>query len=125
MSTVAANVNRVDPTLDLDADLKRARWLATLMDAQFQIAGFRFGLDPVVGLVPGIGDTVTAIAALYPLYVAQKHGLGKVVLTRMALNVSVDWLAGLVPVVGDLVDAGFKANLANVDLLEKAVAGRR
>lgn len=120
------NAGRAEPKiLDLDADLKRARFIANLMDAQFEVVGFRFGLDPIIGLVPAVGDAVTAVIALYPLHVARKHGLGKAVITRMAMNVAVDWLAGSVPVIGDLVDAGFKANLMNVELLEKAAAGKR
>lgn len=125
MSTATVNVNRVAPALDLEADLKRARQIATLMDAQFEVAGFKFGLDPIIGLAPVIGDVVTAAIALYPLHVARKHGLGKTVITRMAMNAAVDWLAGTVPVLGDIVDAGFKANLANVELLEKAAAAKR
>ena len=113
------------PASALDADLRRAQWLATLMDAQFEVVGIKFGLDAIVGLVPGVGDTVAMLVALYPIHVARKHGLGRAVVARMAVNVGVDWLAGAVPLLGDLLDVGFKANLANVRLLEEAVARRR
>ena len=108
-------------TPDLEADLARARQLAHLMDAQFSFMGIPFGLDAIIGLVPVVGDAVTALVSLYPIWVARRHDLGKVVKGRMVLNVLVDGLAGLVPFVGDAVDVGFKANLKNLKLLERAV----
>jgi len=110
--------------VDLQADLKRARQLAELLDSQFSLAGFKFGLDPIIGLVPAVGDFVTTLAGLYPIWVAQRHGVGKLVRGRMLANLAIDFLVGSVPVLGDLFDAGFKANLKNVELLERAVAER-
>ena len=110
---------------ELDADLARARWLANLMDAQFNFMGIEFGLDAIVGLVPVVGDCATALAGLYPVHVAQKHNLGKTLRARMAFNVLIDFAAGAIPVVGDLVDVAYKANLKNLKLLEKAVEKRR
>src|SRR5436189_6425860 len=131
MGTLAVNVRRVDgteaiPSSDLETDLKRARALATLLDAQFSIAGFKFGLDPIVDLIPVVGDTIMFAAGLYPLYVARKHGLGKWVERRMLANLAIDWLIGGTPIVGAVFDAAYKANLKNVALLEKAIerAGR-
>ena len=111
-------------TADFAKDLARARKLAVLLDAQFSLMGFRFGLDGLIGFVPVVGDTVTAAAALYPLYVAKKHGLGNDVIARMGVNVAIDYLGGLVPLLGDLVDVAFKANLKNLALLEKAAQAR-
>jgi hypothetical protein len=102
-----------------------ARRLARLLDAEFSIAGFRFGLDAIVGLVPVIGDAVSLAAGLYPLHVAHKHGLGKWVEKRMIANLLLDYAIGLVPVIGDVFDATFKANLRNVRLLERAVLRAR
>src|SRR3954470_15009245 len=99
---------------DLDVDLARARKLATLLDSQFSVAGVQFGLDAIVGLVPVVGDTLTALAALYPIWVARRHNLGKTVQARMALNVLADWAAGSIPVIGDLIDVTYKANLKNL-----------
>ena len=110
---------------DLEADLLRARKLAYLLDAQFSVAGVQFGLDALVGLIPGIGDTLTALAAMYPIYVARRHNLGKNVQVRMAVNVLIDWLPGLIPVVGDLIDVAYKANLKNLKLLERAAERKR
>ena len=124
MSTIAVQVHRREQRLDLEADLKTARFVATLLDAQFSVFGFKFGLDPLVGLIPVVGDTIMLIASLYPIHVAQKHGLGKKVIRRMKLNIALDYLIGLMPIVGDFFDATFKANLKNVALLEKAAAER-
>jgi len=110
---------------DLDVDLARARKLAYLLDAQFSLAGVQFGLDAIVGLVPVVGDTLTALAALYPIWVARRHNLGKTVQARMAVNVLMDWAAGLVPAVGDIIDVAYKSNLKNLKLLERAAERRR
>jgi hypothetical protein len=131
METMTVNVKRIDPRFnaapdttpgraELQADLARARTLATWLDSQFEVAGIRFGFDAIIGLVPGVGDTVTSLIALYPLWIAKRHGLGKALQARMAFNVFVDWLPGLVPVVGDLIDVLYKANLKNFKLLEQA-----
>jgi hypothetical protein len=110
---------------DLEADLARVRQLATLLDAQFEIGGIRFGLDAIVGLVPVVGDIATALIGTYPLYVARKHNLSKFVRARMVSNLLIDWAVGAVPLVGDVFDVGFKAHLKNAELLEKAVEKQR
>lgn len=128
METVTVNARRVGeaPSVaDLDADLARARKFAYLMDSQFSVAGVKFGLDALVGLVPGIGDTLTALASIYPIWIARKHDLGKNVQVRMAVNILIDWLPGLIPVVGDLIDVAYKSNLKNLKLLERAAERKR
>lgn len=105
----------------LEGDLERVRKLANLLDTRFNVAGVRFGLDSIVGLIPVVGDTVTTIVGLYPLAIARKHRLGKWVQARMGMNLLGDWVVGLVPLVGDLFDLGFKANVRNLRLLEQAV----
>ena len=128
METVTVNARRVGERPappDLDADLARARKFAYLMDAQFSVAGVEFGLDALVGLIPGIGDTLTALASVYPIWIARRHNLGGNVQVRMAVNVLIDWLPGLIPIVGDLIDVAYKANLKNLKLLERAVERRR
>ena len=123
MATLAVNVRlRREAALDLEADLRRARVLARLLDAQYSVAGFRFGLDAVVGLIPGFGDVVTSAAALYPIWLVYKHDLPRKYARRMMLNVAIDFAGGAIPILGDLFDAYFKANLKNLALLEKAVA---
>ena len=109
---------------DLDCDLRRARQIADLLDTKFQLAGMRFGLEAVIGLVPVVGDTLGAVAGLYPLWVANRHKLGKGVQARMAANLAIEWGGGLVPYVGDFFDVAFKANIRNFKLLETAAARR-
>jgi hypothetical protein len=94
-----------------------ARW----MDSVFVIpgTGIRFGLDALVGLIPGLGDTLTSFVSLYILKVASLRGVPRVVLARMALNIAIDYLLGTVPVVGDAFDIYWKANLKNVELLRR------
>jgi hypothetical protein len=106
-------------TGDIPADLRRARLLAELLDAEFELAGIRFGLDALVGLVPVIGDTVALLTALYPLYLARKHALPRRALVRMLGNLAIDYIGGLVPVIGDIFDIAFKANLRNLRVLEQ------
>ena len=109
---------------DLATDLERVRQLANWLDAKFSLAGVRFGLDGLVGLIPGIGDTIMALVALYPLAVARRHRLGAWVQAKIVGNIALDWLVGLVPLVGDLFDVGFKANLRNLRVIERAAERR-
>ena len=135
MNTVEVKVKRVGSDAyagdgvtpgraELLADLERARTLAKWLDSQFDVAGVKFGFDAIIGLIPGVGDTVTSLIALYPLWVAKRHGFGKALQARMAFNVLIDWLPGLVPVVGDVIDVFYKANLKNLKLLEQAAERR-
>jgi hypothetical protein len=131
MGSIAVNVHRVEeqPKREpfgisghLETDVRRAGILANWLDARFSILGIRFGFDAIVGLVPVVGDTLTAVASLYPLLVAARHKLGRGVQARMALNVLIDWGVGLVPAAGDVLDVAYKANLKNLKLLEQAAA---
>jgi hypothetical protein len=96
------------------------RW-AVLLDSAFRIpgTGIRFGLDAIVGLIPGLGDISTPAFAALLLIQAVRMRLPVVVQARMVLNAAFDMLVGLVPVLGDLVDIGWKANLRNLALLER------
>jgi hypothetical protein len=79
----------------------------------------RFGLDAVIGLIPGVGDLSTPVFAGMILLQAVRMRLPIVVQARMVLNAALDMLLGLVPILGDLVDIGWKANLRNLALLER------
>ena len=96
------------------------RW-AVLLDSAFRIPGtrIRFGLDAIIGLIPGIGDISTPAFAGMLLLQAVRMRLPIVVQARMVLNAALDMLLGLVPILGDLVDVGWKANLRNLALLER------
>ena len=96
------------------------KW-AVLLDSAFQVPGtrFRFGLDPIVGLLPGAGDLVTGFFSVMILLHSVRMRVPKVVIARMVLNTGMDLLAGAVPLLGDLFDATYKANLRNLALLER------
>ena len=91
------------------------------MDSAYRVPGtsIRFGWDPVVGLLPGVGDVATASFAVTILYHAYRLGVPGVVLARMLLNVLIDLAAGLLPVAGDLADVAWKSNSRNLALLER------
>ena len=104
--------------------LARVRGLAELLDSAVRVPGtsFRVGLDPILGLIPGVGDLAAGAMGAYVLVVAAQAGVPRTVLVRMLANVGLDALVGAVPLLGDLFDAGFKANNRNVALLERALA---
>jgi len=97
-----------------------ARW----MDGVFRIPGLgiRFGLDAILGLIPGLGDLVSSFASLYILSAANRYNVPRITLVRMALNIVLDTTLGAVPLVGDVFDAFWKSNLRNVELLRRHMA---
>jgi len=103
---------------DDDADLA---FLAGLMDDRFYIPGtnIRFGLDSVVGLVPGIGDAIGGIVSSYIIWRAQRMGASNWVLMRMTGNMLFDSALGIIPVVGDIFDWKFRANRRNLEMLRR------
>ena len=96
------------------------RW-SILLDSAFRVPGTRmtFGLDPLLGLIPGLGDLTTPLFAGLLLLHAVRMKLPRVVQLRMVLNAVIDLVIGVVPVVGDLFDFGWKANVKNLALLER------
>lgn len=111
-------------TLPADPKLVQLRRLARLLDSQFRLPGtsFRFGLDAVVGLIPGFGDVAGAIASLAFLIQGARMGASRSVLARMVGNIVTEMLIGAVPGIGDIFDAVFKANNRNLRLLERLAA---
>lgn len=103
-----------------EARLRRLRGLGQLLDNSIRVPGTRrrFGLDAVIGLLPGVGDGVGAILSSYIIVEAARMGAPRATLLRMAGNVGIEALAGVVPLLGDLFDAAWKANLRNLALLE-------
>jgi hypothetical protein len=95
--------------------------LATLLDTAFVLPGtnIRFGADALIGLVPGVGDSVTTALAAWIVYEGHKLGVPRRVLIRMVGNVAIDGLIGAVPVFGDLFDVAFRANRRNVRILRE------
>ena len=101
--------------------LSGARGLAHLFDDKFSVLGFRFGIDSIVGLVPGIGDLISAGASAYLILVGIQLRLPPSQLLRMAFNAGADFVMGLVPFVGDLADTVFKSHVRNLRIIEEHV----
>jgi hypothetical protein len=101
--------------------IERLDRLATLLDTAILIPGtnIRFGADAVVGLVPGIGDTITTALSAYIVYEAYQLGIPNHVLARMIANVAFDSVTGVVPVAGDVLDVFWRANRRNMRLLRE------
>jgi hypothetical protein len=98
--------------------IQRLRRLAGLLDDSIPLpGGYRIGLDPIIGLIPGLGDVIGAIFSAYIIYEAHSLGTPRSVLLRMMGNVALETLVGTIPILGDLFDAVFKANLRNLELL--------
>ena len=110
----ASNTN----SLTIDKKTERLGWL---LDDVFRVPvlGWRFGLDALVGLIPGIGDTGTALASFYILASAVRHGVPKITLLRMGMNIGFDYVLGSLPLVGDVADVFWKSNQKNIALLRK------
>ena len=101
--------------------LDALRKVAQLLDSAFVLPGtsMRVGLDPILGLVPGLGDLISPLFTLGILWQARELGIPKVVQLRMIFNVAIDTVVGLVPVLGDAFDFAWKANDMNMVLLER------
>jgi hypothetical protein len=99
------------------------RW-AVLLDSAFRIPGtnIRFGLDPLIGFFPGLGDLASPIFTVVLLLEGTRRRLPAVVQARMVLNAGIDMLLGLTPLLGNLADVAWKANLRNLALLERHAA---
>jgi hypothetical protein len=103
------------------SEIQQLRTVSRLLDSAFSIPGtrYRFGLDALIGLVPGVGDAVGAIFSGYIILQASRAGASRATINRMIANVAIDTVVGWVPLLGDLFDVGWKANTKNVALLEQ------
>lgn len=104
-----------------EAAIGRMRAVARLLDDGMRIPGtdFRIGLDPIVGILPGAGDTVAAVASLYIVFESARQEVSRPTLLRMLGNIAVDTVGGSVPVLGTVFDAFWKANKWNANTLER------
>ena len=94
-----------------------SRWLDDLI--RIPVIGWRVGLDAIIGLVPGFGDTATTLASFYILVAGVRYGVPKITLFRMALNIAIDYLVGAIPFIGDAFDFVWKANRKNLELIKQ------
>ncbi|MGV0101685.1 DUF4112 domain-containing protein [Nostoc sp. DSM 114160] len=103
------------------ATLNRIRKLSRLMDTSIRIplTGFRIGIDPIIGLVPGAGDLISTAFSAYIIFLATQFGIPRQDLIKMIFNVGLETVVGTVPLVGDLFDAFYKSNIRNLAILEQ------
>jgi Domain of unknown function (DUF4112) len=102
------------------SQVERLRTMTRLLDSAIRVPGtrYRFGIDAIIGLVPGIGDAIGAIFSAFIVFQAARLGVSTSTLIRMMGNVALDTIVGEIPLLGDLFDAGWKANVRNMALLE-------
>ena len=107
-----------------DPALASLDFMATLMDNQFRIpaTNVRFGLDSLIGLIPGVGDGIGLVIGAWLMSVMIRKGAGPLIMLRMLGNIILDALVGAIPFLGDIFDFGFKSNRRNVDMLQKYYA---
>lgn len=112
--------NRSDAASAAPPPLRSARSLARILDTAIAIPGtrFRIGLDPIVGLIPGIGDLAGVLLSISILFQGVRLGVPRATLLRMGSNIALEAIVGTVPLIGDLFDAGWRANTRNVRLIE-------
>lgn len=116
-----AEVTRVPRQIPREAEmrLQRLRRLAWLLDRSVGVGKARFGLDPILGLIPGLGDWAGAAISLYIVYEAMRLGLSWPVLARMIGNIAFESLLGAVPVAGDVFDFFWQSNTRNLQLIDR------
>ncbi len=107
--------------MKIDKHLTWAKRLATLLDTKFSIAGIKFGLDPMLDIIPGLGSIIGAITSTYVFWIAGRVSVPTFVYIRMAVNILVDLVLGEIPIVGLFFDILYRANIKNIKLLEKYI----
>ena len=103
----------------MDRKIKIAKLFATVLDSQFEFAGIKFGLDPIINLIPFLGNFIGTALSFYILKIGREIGVSNLDLFRMILNIFLDFLVGAVPFVGIVFDVVVKANIKNIKILEK------
>ena len=104
-----------------DIYYRTAENFADLLDNRFKIFGIRFGLDPIINLIPWFGDVIGAVFGLYLIYIADKLGLSRNDKRKMLINLGLDFLIGLIPFLGVIGDIAFKSNMRNWNIIKNHV----
>jgi len=115
------NEKRTRPLLTRPVEESKSRLIATILDEFIRIPGtkIRIGLDPIIGLFPGIGDVITSMVGSHLLAEAQRHNVPRWVQWRMVTNLMLNAMAGSIPIFGDLFSFWYKSNSRNYALLKK------
>lgn len=116
---VARCIPRFDPANSGHVRLRRLERLTWLLDRAIPVGRFRIGLDPIIGLLPGVGDAIGAVLSLYVLYEGARLGAPGHILVRMALNILIEAIIGVIPVLGDAFDFIWQANSRNMRLIRQ------
>ena len=97
------------------------KWIALVMDEFVRFPGtkFRFGLDPLIGLIPGLGDTASAFVSAFALIHAARCGVPRIALVRMSLNILINEIVGIIPGLGDAFSFWFKSNARNYQIVQE------
>ncbi|MDC0526410.1 DUF4112 domain-containing protein [Euryarchaeota archaeon] len=103
--------------------LIRLKLLSNRLDEIITIPGtkYKIGIDPIIGIIPVVGDLLGSIISIYIIYSGSKMGLSSRIVAKMGLNLGLDFVIGLTPFLGDILDMGWKANKRNVELIEKNI----
>jgi hypothetical protein len=111
-------LSRPDQAPDATSD-EQLNYIATWLDDRYEIpgTGIRFGLDALIGWIPGIGDAMAAFASMFIVFAAWKRGASRITVMRMLLNLTIESAFGAIPVVGDFAHVAWKANRRNYNLL--------
>ncbi len=106
-----------------EREVDRLEQIAYWLDSAFRVPGIglRFGFDAILDLLPGVGDALGALLSMYIFQAARRFGVPRVTLARMAMNIGIDYIGGLVPFFGAIFDAYWKANIWNVGLLKRHI----
>jgi len=112
-------MNNYQTPTPIDPRLKSIAKISKLMDSQFEIGGFKFGLDPILNLIPFAGDAATGVVSFALVYSMHKHGASGKIVVKMLWNVLVDLVVGAIPLLGWVFDFYFKANDRNIKLLNE------
>lgn len=107
---------------DKEKQLNIARKISRLLDTKFTIWKFKFGLDPILGAVPVVGDVITSTLSFYIVFVAVLHRISVLRILQMIFYILVDLTIGEIPILGDILDFAIKPNIKNMEILEKEVA---
>jgi hypothetical protein len=106
-------------TTDASDRLRRIERLSWILDRAIPFGRFRFGLDPIIGIIPGVGDWLGAILSFYVLYEGARLGVRGGVVLRMTLNILIEATLGAIPVLGDIFDFAWQANTRNIALIHR------